>query len=124
MLVSCLVAAFIPLHAIFKVNNFLDRMWGSSLKDTTHTASTKLLFLLTLLAVLLGGCGAHSSAVHKPAASTAQQEAVVSPVDEGEFEDEFELEDEFEAADTEPPIDPLSGYNRGVWRWGAFLTTC
>jgi phospholipid-binding lipoprotein MlaA len=78
------------------------------LKNTTHTASAKLLFLLTLLAVLLGGCGAHSAAVHKPANSTAQQEAIAPQADD----DEFELEDEFEAAATEPPIDPLSGYNR------------
>ena len=84
------------------------RKWGYSLKNTTHTASAKLLFLLTLLAVLLGGCGAHSAAVHTPANSTAQQEAIAPQADD----DEFELEDEFEAAAVEPPIDPLSGYNR------------
>ena len=78
------------------------------MKNTTHTASAKLLFLLTLLAVFLGGCGAHSAAVHTPANSTAQQEAIAPQADD----DEFELEDEFEAAAVEPPIDPLSGYNR------------
>ncbi len=89
-------------------NNFLRQKWGYSLKHTTHAASAKLLFLLTLLAVLLGGCATHSVTIHKSADAKAQQDSVVTQADE----DGFELEDEFEVTDTEPPIDPLSGYNR------------
>ncbi|MBW2690688.1 MAG: VacJ family lipoprotein [Deltaproteobacteria bacterium] len=84
------------------------------MKHTTHTASAKFLFLLILQALLLGGCAAHSPAVHKPVASTAQQETIApqEAIAPEEDEDVFDLEDEFEAADVEPPVDPLSGYNR------------
>ena len=68
---------------------------------------TRWLLLLSLQAAILGGCAAHPTGVHEPAIVSTQQETLVYPGDE----EEFELEDEFEAA-AEPLIDPLSGYNR------------
>lgn len=70
--------------------------------------STGSLFLLIIMAVLLGGCATHSAEKHETAPVVAQQEALTPQVNN----DGFDLEAEFEAASAKPIFDPLSGYNR------------
>ena len=79
------------------------------MQKAPQTISTEILFLIIVLTLLLGGC-ATPATVYEPPAEAAQEMDIVSQTDEDE--DEFDLEDEFEASTIEPPIDPLSGYNR------------
>lgn len=69
---------------------------------------TGVLFLLVTTTTFLGGCATHTVERQAPAKVAAQQKDFSPQLNE----DLFELEAEFEAADTEPLIDPLSGYNR------------
>ncbi len=73
-----------------------------------HPTSTGSLFLLIIMAVLLGGCATNSTVKHKPASAVAQQEVLIPQAND----DSFDLEDEFEESSAESIIDPFSGYNR------------
>ena len=78
------------------------------MKRIPSIAFTGLLFLLVTTTTFLGGCAAHSVERQAPAKLATQQKDFSPQLNE----DLFELEAEFEEADTEPVIDPLSGYNR------------
>jgi len=73
-----------------------------------QTVSTQLLLLLIILTAFLNGCATHSAGRNEPAPIMEQQETLITQTND----DEFDLEAEFEEAEAEPPIDPLSGYNR------------
>ena len=78
------------------------------MKRIPSTTSIGLLLLLITASTLLGGCATHSVEMQEPAKVATQQEDFSPQLKE----DLFELEAEFEEAETEPVIDPLSGYNR------------
>jgi phospholipid-binding lipoprotein MlaA len=65
------------------------------------------LVILLHIVVLLSGCASHRRDV-SPAPDEGLQQSFANSTEE----DEFALEDEFAAVETEPPVDPLSGYNR------------
>lgn len=76
--------------------------------QTPRIFSKSVLILAISLAILLSGCSAHQAKSQKPDNSTLEQAAPVS----ADLESEFELEEEFAEATEQPPLDPLSGYNR------------
>ncbi len=82
--------------------------WGGPIKRIPLTIPAGLLFLLITTTTLLGGCATHSVEVQEPAKITTQQQTFDPQLND----DLFDLEEEFEAAEAEPVIDPLSGYNR------------
>jgi len=78
------------------------------MRSLPRTPSARLPVLLVILAVLSGGCTAHTAVVHE-----SETDAVPLGSSPATIEgDPFALEDEFTEVATEPVFDPLGGYNR------------
>lgn len=70
--------------------------------------AAKAVLLLALLCAFLSGCSTHkASNIKAEPLDTTQAVA-----DADDIESDFDLEAEFEEASSNPPFDPLSGYNR------------
>jgi len=104
---SFIATVFAPMQRPVSADKFLVG-GGGPMKRIPSTTSTGLLLLLITTTTFLSGCATHSVEVQEPAKITTQQQTFDPQLND----DLFDLEEEFEAAEAEPVIDPLSGYNR------------